>query len=219
MRTKILVSFVAWMMLSGTVAFAAERAAPIAVEAAARDASASTFKELGRQTGQRLAGMPAPDQMDKAALGEPLAVTSVRLDELQGFRSGADADPTALLHDMFTVLYPIRVADKVNGEMVMSKVNGVWSARGFAGPAHVQAIERIRGQLASARGVSAGSTMIVRVPALNIEFIAHRDASGLQLTPLTDLETAGLKAGQTLPASRVFELLVPLAREHNGLPT
>jgi hypothetical protein len=61
--------------------------------------------------------------------------------------------------------------------------------------------------------------MLVRVPALNIEFVAYHDTSGLQLTPITDLEAAGLKAGQTLPASRVFELLVPLARQHNGLPT
>jgi hypothetical protein len=120
---------------------------------------------------------------------------------------------------MLTVVYPIRVAGKVHGEMVVSQVNGTWSARGFAGPAHMQALERVRGQVMTATGVPAGPTMLVRIPALNLELIAHHDAAGLQLTPITDLLTVGLKAGQTLPASRVFELLVPLAQQHNGLPT
>jgi hypothetical protein len=73
----------------------------------------------------------------------------------------------------------------------------VWSARGFAGPAHVQAMENIRELLKNA-GVPAGSTMLVRMPALNIEFLAYRDTGGLHLTPINDLVAAGLKAGQTL---------------------
>jgi hypothetical protein len=105
----------------------------------------------------------------------------------------------------------------VNGEMVMGKVGGAWSARSFAGPAHVQAVENVRAQLANA-GVPIGSTMLLRVPALNIELVAHRDATGLKLTPVTDLAAAGLAAGQTLPAARVFEQLVPLALRHNGMP-
>jgi hypothetical protein len=219
MRSKILISFVAWMMLTGTAAFAGEKLMSVVVEPAAQAASARALKELGGQSGQRLAGMPAPDQMDKAALGEPFAVRMVRLDELQKYQPASVADPSALLHDMLTVIYPIRVAGKVHGEMVVGKVNGTWSARGFAGPAHMQALERVREQVVTAAGVPAGPTMLVRIPALNLEFIAHRDASSLQLTPITDLPAVGLKAGQTLPASRVFELLLPLAQQHNGLPT
>src|SRR3954466_9988824 len=52
----------------------------------------------------------------------------------------------------------------------------------------------------SAARVSAGETMVVRVPALNLELIAYRDAPGaLQMAPVTDLPAAGLKAGQALP--------------------
>jgi hypothetical protein len=155
--------------------------------------------------------------MDKAVLGDPLAVKMVRLDELQKYQPASGTDAAALLHDLQTVVYPIRVAGKVNGEMVMGKVGGAWSARSFAGPAHVQAVENVRAQLANA-GVPAGSTMLVRVPALNIELVAYSDTTGLKLTPVTDLAAAGLTAGQTLPASRVFEQLSPLALRHNGLP-
>jgi hypothetical protein len=217
MRYKFLVSIGAWMMLSGTAAFAGEKPTPV-VEPAAQAASVRALKELGGQSGPRLAGMPAPEQMDKTALGEPFTVWMVRLDELQRYQPGFVPEPAALLHDLSTVIYPIRVADEVHGEMVVGKVKGVWSARGFAGPAHVQKMERIREAVVNATGVPAGSTMLVRVPALNIEFIAHRDTAGLQLTPITDLQAADLKAGQTLPAARVFELLSPLAQQHNGLP-
>lgn len=219
MRSKILVSFIAAMMLTGAVAFAGERAVAVNVEPAANAAAAQALKDLGRQPGARLAGMPALELMDKAAPGDGFAVKMVRLDDLQRFQPASLTQPEALLQDMQTVIYPIHVAGKLNGEMVMGKVGGTWSARGFAGPVRVQAMENVRGKVMSAAGVSAGATMLVRVPALNIELIGHRDAAGLQLTPVTDLPHAGLKAGQTLPAARVFELLAPLAKDHNGLPT
>lgn len=219
MRHKIFVSFSAWMMLAGTAALAGEKVAPVVVEPAARAAAARDLKELGGQTGLRLAGMPAPDQMDKTALGEPFAVMMVRLDELNRYQPASTAEPATLLHDMRTLVYPIQVAGKLHGEMVVRKVDGTWSARGFAGPAYVQVLEDIRGQVMNTAGIPVGPTMLVRVPALNIEFVAYRDTAGLHLTPITDLEAAGLKAGHTLPASRVFDLLSPLARQHNGLPT
>lgn len=49
-------------------------------------------------------------------------------------------------------------------------------------------------------------------------FVAYRDTTGLKLTPVTDVAVAGLTAGQTLTASRVFEQLLPLALQHNGMP-
>jgi hypothetical protein len=214
---KILVSISAWMMLTGTAVIAGDKTTAVVVDPAAQAAALQVFKAFGGQTGQRPVGMPAADRLDKAALGDPLAVKMVRLDELQNYQPASGTDAAALLHDLQTVVYPIRVAGKVNGEMVMGKVAGAWTARSFAGPAHIQAVENVRSQLANA-GVPAGSTMLVRVPALNIELVAYRDAMGMKLTPVTDLAAAGLTAGQTLPASRVFEQLLPLALQHNGMP-
>jgi hypothetical protein len=218
MRGKILVSFTTWMVLTGTAALAREQAARVIVDPAAQAASARAFRELGGQAGQRLAGMPAVHQMGKAALGEPLVVKMVGLDQLKRYQPGPGADPAALLEDLMTVVYPIRVDGAVLGEMVVGKVDGTWSARSFGGKGHARAMEKVRGQVMAA-GVPADSTLLVRIPALNIEFVGHRDSGGLQLTPLTDLPAAGLRAGQTLPAARAFELLLPLARQHNGLPT
>lgn len=215
MRGKSLVSLTAWMILSGTAALAAEQAAPVAVEPAAQAASARALRDLGGQAGPRLAGMPAAEQMDRTALGEPLAVKMVGLEPLQRYQAGSD--PAALLQDLATLVYPIRVGGAVHGEMVLGKVNGAWSARGFGGQTHARALEKVRGQLAAA-GIPAAA-LLVRVPALNIEFVGHQGSAGLQLTPLMDLPVAGLKAGQTLPAARAFELLLPLAKQHNGLPT
>lgn len=218
MRSKFLFSVTAWMVLTGTAALAGQHAAPGAIDPAVRAASMRVFRDLGGQAGPRLVGMPASHQMNKATLGEPLAVKIVGLDQLKAYQPGPGADPEALLLDLMTVVYPIRASGEVHGEMVMGKVNGAWSARGFGGPSHARAMEKVRGQVMAA-GVPAGSMMLVRVPALNIEFVGYRDSASLQLTPLRDLPIAGLRAGQTLPAARVFELLSPLARQHNGLPT
>jgi hypothetical protein len=214
MRCTILVSMTAWMMLTGA-AMAGGQTTAIVVEPAAQAAAAQVFKTFGGLTGQRPVGMPAADKMDKAALGDPLAVSMVRLDELHMYQS-ALSDPAALLHDLQTLVYPIHVAGKVNGEMVMRKVDGAWSVRSFGGPAHVQALENVCAQLAKA-GVPAGSMMLVRVPAMGIEFVAFRDTTGLKFTPVTDRAAAGLTAGHTLPASRVFEQLSPLAVSQDGL--
>src|SRR5262245_7567567 len=218
MRSKIIGSFAACLLLIGTTAFAGEQAPLFPIEAAAQTAAARTFKELGGQTGPRLAGMPTAAQMDAASLGEPLTVKMVRLDELARYQPAA-ADPASLLMDLATVIYSIRVGGEVRGEMVMGKVDGTWSARGFGGATHARAMEAVRGLVATSARVAQSATLLVRVPALNLEFIGHHDATGLKLTPIRDHEVAGLKAGQTLPAARVFEQLLPLARQHNGLPT
>jgi hypothetical protein len=215
MRCTILVSMSAWMMLT-SAAMAGGQTTVIVVEPAAQAAAAQVFKTFGGLSGQRPVGMPAADKMDKAALGDPLAVSMVRLDELQMYQSASAADPATLLHDLQTLIYPIHVAGKVNGEMVMRKVDGAWSVRSFAGPGHVQAVENVCAQLAKA-GVPAGSMMLVRVPAMGLEFVAYRDTTGMNFTPVTDRAAAGLTAGHTLPASRVFEQLSPLAVSQNGL--
>lgn len=218
MRSKIFGSLTACLLLIGTTAFAGEQPLPITIEAAAQVASARVFKELGALKGQRLAGMPTSEEMATAALGEPMAVKMVRLDELQRYQPTA-AEPTALLSDLSTVIYPIRVAGEVRGEMVMAKVDGAWSARSFGGASHAKAMEQVRATVTASARVSTSATLLVRIPALNLEFVGHQDASGLMLTPMRDLETVGIKAGQTLPAARVFEQLLPLARQHNGLPS
>ena len=219
MRSKIFGSFTACLLLIGTTALAGEQALSINIETAAQVASVRAFKELGAQTGPRLSGMPAAAEMDAAALGDPLAVKMVRLDELLRYQPGATADPTTLIHDLSTVIYPIRVSGEVRGEMVMGKIDGAWSARGFGGTSHAKQLEHVRELVTTSARVAPSATLLVRVPALNLELVGHQDASGLQLTPTRDLEAAGLKMGQTLPAARVFEQLLPLARQHNGLPS
>jgi hypothetical protein len=213
MRFKNLVSIGALMTMTLTASLAAAKVVPVTVEPAAQAAAVQALKDHG---GQRLSGMPAAHQMDKTTLGEPLVVKMVQLDDLQRYQPGIDA--ATLLRETQTMVYPIRVAGQIHGEMVMGKVDGSWSARGFAGPGRVKALDAARGQVTGAAALPAGSTMIVVVPALNLEFVAYTDASGLKLTPVTSLPTAGLTAGQTLPAARVFELLTPLAVAHNGLP-
>lgn len=213
MRYKNLVSIGAWMTMTLSASLAAAKAVPMVVDAGAQAAAVQALKDHG---GQSLSGMPAAHQMAKTTLGDPFVVKMIQLDDLQRYQPGVD--PATLLRDTQTLVYPIRMAGQLHGEMTVRKVDGNWSPRGFGGPGRVRAMEGVRGQVTATAALPAGSTMIVEVPALNIKFVAYTDAGVLQLTPVMSLPAAGLTAGQTLPAARVFELLAPLAAKHNGMP-
>lgn len=216
MKFKSLIFMGTWMVLAASMALGAGLATPIAVEPAAQSAAAQAFKAFG---GTGMMGMPTTAQMKGATLGEPLSVKMVQLDELKGYKASSNSAPEALLHDLQTLVYPVKVAGGLHGEMVVGKSGGAWSARSFAGPSHLQGVENIRMAITRSAGIPASAMMLVRVPALNIEFVGYRDAAGLKLAPLHNVPSAGLVAGQLLPAQRVFELLVPLAVRHNGLPS
>lgn len=215
MRYKTLMSWVACMLLSATVVRAEGDGTLVMIDAEANAASAQALKRLA---GQPLAGLPSASQLDKAALGDPLLVKMVRLDELQRFDPKSQVDPEKLLHDTSTVLYPIRVSGQVHGLMRLGKVQGTWSARGFAGPTRIRGIEHVRSVMARRAGIPLAATLLIQVPALSIEFVAFRNPTGLQLTPVTDLKDAGLLAGQVVSLAQAVKLLLPLAVSHNGLP-
>jgi hypothetical protein len=229
MRNKTLISLTVLMTIFGTGTLALAQLQPSQkeavkaeqslsqVDAEATAASARIFRQVAANQGPSLTGMPTHAEMGRTALAPAVPVYMVRLDHLQQYQTGAD--PAPLLQDLHTVIYPVVVGDEVRSEMVLSKVEGTWIATSFGGTDHARVLEKVRRGVIHTAQVAADATFLVRVPALNVEFVGYQGAQGLLLTPLLDRTAADLKAGQSLPAVTVFERLAPLARQHNGLPS
>jgi len=159
-------------------------------------------------------GFESLDEIRSATLGEPMRQLSVWLGDLRKFEPGMD--PAQLLRGNDTLVFPVLVNAQARASIVLQRIRDGWEAVSFGAPGFTRAASEVR---AKALKDGVGSTFVVRVPALNLYFLGGRSKSDLLLIPLSDDLRLDLRKGLALPASRVFLSLVPLAKEHKGLPT
>jgi hypothetical protein len=159
-------------------------------------------------------GFESLDEIGSAKLGEPMRQFSVWLGDLRKFEPSMD--PQQLLSGSDTLVFPVLVNARERASIVLQRAHDAWEAVSFGAPGFTRLAWETR---AKALKDGLGPTFIVRVPALNLYFLGSRSQSELFLVPLSDDRRLELQKGRALPARRVFLSLVPLAREHKGLPT
>lgn len=175
-----------------------------------------TLRKLVNEQNYKAMGFESLDEVSAVALGEPIRVFLVRLDQLREYQPGSD--PGKLLTDVDKIIYPFTVKEQVRSSVVVEKVQGTWSATNFGGPQLIKILANIRKNASESAGIPISSFIAVHVPALNLYFVGHRTDNELMLTPLLDDPGFEFKAGRTMPANDVFSAILPSAREHNGLP-
>jgi hypothetical protein len=163
-------------------------------------------------------GFESLDEVKAAALGEPLALFYVRLDQLREFQPGTD--PNTLLTDVGQMIYPVTVREQTRSSIVVAKTEETWKAVRFGGPNLIKAVAEVRkGSPPSTTAAPAVSaSFLVEVPALKVYFLGSRSDQRLTLTPLLDDPTVKFKAGVPMPAEEALGALVPIAKAYNGLP-
>jgi len=176
----------------------------------------ATFGQLVTEDNYRAMGFDSLGEVGVARLGEPLRVFMVRLDHLQKYEPGSD--PNKILSGGDQVIYPVTVGEQVRSSVTVHKVKGTWKAFDFGSPTLVKMLAKVRTYSADSTKLAISSYFVVRVSALNLHFIGHRADGVLMLTPLFDHPGYRFKARVTMPADKVFEALLPVAREHDGLP-
>ena len=168
------------------------------------------LQKLVNDQNYRAMGFDSVDEVKQAQLGQPLATFNIGLDQLKGYQTGANAN---------SVLNP-EFRNDLPG-------HGEWSSEVLShrGPesTRVYALQlrecRNRQGLSRYRtGDNAANDFVVRVPALNMYFLAKRVENRLFLTPIVDDPRLKLKVGEEVPAEIVLEQLVPIANAYNGLP-
>ncbi|MBE7446943.1 MAG: hypothetical protein HS132_17665 [Planctomycetia bacterium] len=175
-----------------------------------------TLRKLVNEQNYKAMGFESPDEVSTVALGEPIRVFLVRLDQLREYQPGSD--PNKLLIDGDKIIYPFTVKEQVRSSVVVEKINEAWNATNFGGPHLIKILANIRKNTSDSTGLPISSYFAVQVAALNLYFVGHRTDNELMLTPLLDDPGFEFKAGRTMPAKDVFSAILPSAREHNGLP-
>lgn len=177
-------------------------------ERAAREA-VGTFAQLVTPKNAREMGFESPEEVRTATVGAPLPEYIVQLDELRRYDAGTS--PGRLLHESGLFLFPVLVGTNVRSSLTIQHERGAFRAVAFGAPAFMQRTSR-------ALDGRPGS-VLVRVPSLNVFFVAFSEGDRLLFASVLDDTRFGLKSGEPVPAEKALERLVPAAKEHTGLPS
>ncbi|WP_143299280.1 hypothetical protein [Candidatus Brocadia sapporoensis] len=175
-----------------------------------------TLRKLVNGQNYKAMGFESLDKVSAVALGEPIRVFLVQLDQLREYKPGSDSNK--LLIDADKIIYPFTAREQIRSSVVVEKIQGAWNATNFGGPHLIKILANIRRNASDSTGIPVSSYIAVQVPALNLYFIGHCTDKELMLTPLLDDPSFGFKAGRTISAIDVFTAILPSVKEHNGLP-
>jgi hypothetical protein len=182
---------------------------PVLREAA--DAGLRTFKKLVTPQNFRRLGFESPTEIQQATLGEPLRDLYVPLDRLRAYTPGGDVKP--LLVGGPRVVFPVLVANAVRSSFTVVELpGGGLKAVSFGAQSFARSFSAARAAAAQAHGVAPESIVVVRVPALNAQFLGFQSGVGYSFVIVADDPRFDLRAGTTVPAGAVLERMVPRAR-------
>ncbi len=185
-----------------------QTAAQKGLETLAKLVDAENFKDIGFESAE---------EVRSAALGTPLKVFLVGLDSLREYRK--DAEPDALLTDVQRSVYPVLVNNQVRSSITVEGKNGKWSAVSFGDAYLMKKIDQaLKGRVASMAKQATGPPTLVHVAFLNLYFVGQTWNNKLMLTTVTPLANTKFRESTTMSAAEAFDLLVPIARNYNGLP-
>jgi hypothetical protein len=199
---------------------------PTAMKPAAKDAVSAagqalkTFPTIVDEKNFRAMGFKSVSEARQAKLGKPMKVFMVRLDRLSKYEPGTP--PNNLLDTATSqVMFPLTIDNKARCAITVSLRNEQWVVTRFGSSNLIKLVSSARQASMKMTELPPSAYSIVRVPALNMVFVAHqdRDTNELMLTPTLDNPDLEMKAGSSMPANEVFNKLAPLAQGHSGLPT
>ncbi|HNY30622.1 MAG TPA: hypothetical protein PKO15_07025 [Fibrobacteria bacterium] len=152
----------------------------------------------------------------QAVVGQPMKEYMVRLDALKSFSEGADAD--SLLVETGNVHVPVLAGGAAKATVCLAKGAEGWELVSLGEKRKANLREGAVGLSKRRLLKKAQDHFLVRIPAMNLEFVGTYQHKQLLLSPIADDSQTGLKAGDILPAEEIFLKLVPQAQKHEGLP-
>ncbi len=168
------------------------------------------LQKLVNEQNYRAMGFDTVDEVKQAQLGQPFATFNIGLEQLKGYQTGANAN--SVLTQNSETIYPVTVNGQVKSSVTVVQKAGGYEPSSFGNAEIVKGLSRYR------TGENAANDFVVRVPALNMYFLAKRVENQLFLTPIVDDPRLNLKVGEEVPAEIVLQQLVPIAKAYNGLP-
>ena len=149
-------------------------------------------------------------------LGDPFPLVWIGLNELR--QTPAGQPQYALRNNTDQVLYPIQALDGVKSGVTIQKKGDNWEDVSYGNVALTKQLVKMRQIYADEHKTPISNFYVVSIPALNMYFIATKEAPGVIFIPVIDDPSIGVKAGVPQKAADVMPKLVDAARKHNGLP-
>lgn len=216
---RLLSVFIIVLMILGGSANSQEKPLPVETVKEIARAALPTFGELVTSENFEAMGFKSLEEAKSVALDDaepPLQVFTVRLDRLKEYQPGTDA--AGLLTGGEMAFYPVIVAGEVRTAVGVAKVKDTWEATSLGDANLIRLLTSARRRSIESTKLTADKYFTVWVPALNLHFVAYRAEANIMLIPIQDLTEYELKAGEALPAGRVFETILPAAKAHEGSP-
>ena len=175
-----------------------------------------TLDKLVTEKNYKSMGFEELGEVKEIKLDKPIQVFMVGLENLKNYETGSD--PENLIVGGDRLIYPVLVQEKTRTSIEFEKVDNDWQATAFGGSNLVNQLNNVRSSLMKDQNIGISSFFAIHIPALKLYFIAHKREDELILTPILEDPGYGFEKGKPMPAIRVFEILLPAAKDHDGLP-
>lgn len=213
---RLLVVTVIVLCIPFSFVLAQEHALPLEKTQRVAAESLATLGQLVTRDNFRIMGFDSPGEVSEVSLGEPLQEYMVRLDELQKY--APDTDPEKLLKPMGQVVYPVMTPKGPRSAIVVGESGGKLGTQSVGAANYIRLLVKARKGVTDTSGLPASSFFTVRVPALNVRFLGHRQDRKLLLTPILDEARFDFRAGSSIPAEKAFAAMQSESKAHDGLP-
>lgn len=145
-------------------------------------------------------GVGSPDVMAKLHLGTPVEEYAVSIERLREWKGGA---AEALVEKQAALFVPLGTATGAQANVRLRMEGDKWIFASLGGPNLSKAWERAH---------RAGGEFLVEIPGLELSFAGRRAGGQLLLSPLFTDPRFRLKAGAEVPAEKMLQGLVEIAK-------
>lgn len=185
---------------------------------ATADKGLKIFADIAKESNEfKSEKLAKSSDADKATLDQPIHEFFVRLDSLKNYKYGND--PENLINDAEVINFPVTIDNDAVGEVTVALRDKQWEFISVADARVVSLRKKALEKSADNLNTQKNGHFLVKVPAMNIEFIGFRSKKlPLQLTPLVSNSYFRLEEGVTYPAAKVFGWLAATANSMEDVP-
>jgi hypothetical protein len=179
--------------------------------------SIQTFVNLVDSKNINQFGLTNIAELKSLKAGKQFKKYMIGLDEIENFKQGNDVRQIIKGYPSVEVAL-VNDSGKIRTSIEFVKKKGNWITTGYGSTPELLILSNAQKDYGNSF-VNQGD--LIRIPALMITFLAipSATANGIVFIILENYPRLKLTKGQKLPASKIIEMLVPLAKRHNGLPT
>jgi hypothetical protein len=178
--------------------------------------SLKTFRKLISEQNYKQMGFESLEEAQNATLDNAIQDYAVDLASLKEYRSGDD--PTKLLLQTRSLVYPVLVNGEVRTSMTIAYRERVWKAQSFGRSNFMRLVANQLAAQSKTQNLTRNDFFIVRVPAFNLIFLGFRVDRKFMLSPVINSTEYDLSAGTPMPADIVLTKLRTAARSYDDLP-